>query len=157
MATLIVKESVDFNTLKDILGVTDGNLASHIKALKKMEYIHINKTGRLLSYSVLAAAELAKADNEVKNKLSTFAYHIGLAFQIRDDILDIEGNVELIGKPVGSDLDNEKSTYPSLLTLEGAKDALANHINEAKQILSTTGLNTSMLEQITDLIAMRNA
>jgi geranylgeranyl diphosphate synthase, type II len=125
--------------------------------LKELEYIHINKTGRLLGYSVLAGAEMAQANESVKEKLSDFAHHIGLAFQIRDDILDLEGTEEQIGKPVGSDTENEKSTYPSLLSLEGAKKALTEHISQAKQALSTTGLDTTLLEYITDLIGLRNS
>ena len=126
-------------------------------SLEELQYIHINKTGRLLAYSVLAGAELAEANEQIKERLQTFAYHIGLAFQIRDDILDLEGTVEQIGKPVGSDTDNDKSTYPALLTLEGAKQALQNHIDHAKQELLTTNLNTSILEQITDLIGLRTS
>lgn len=125
--------------------------------LKELEYIHINKTGRLLTFSVLAGAEIAHADHAVKEKLYEFAHHIGLAFQIRDDILDIEGNEEKIGKPIGSDTENEKNTYPSLLSLEGAKKSLTEHISKAKQALSTTGLDTTLLEQITDLIGLRNS
>ncbi|XKG63079.1 polyprenyl synthetase family protein [Mesobacillus maritimus] len=125
--------------------------------LKELEYIHINKTGRLLAYSVLAGAEIAQANQSVKDKLSQFAHHIGLAFQIRDDILDLEGTEEQIGKPIGSDTENEKNTYPSLLSLEGAKKALTEHISQAKQALSTTGLDTTLLEQITDLIGLRNS
>ena len=125
--------------------------------LNELEYIHINKTGRLLAYSVLAGAEIAQADNSVKEKLSKFAHHIGLAFQIRDDILDLEGTEEVVGKPIGSDTGNDKNTYPSLLSLDGAKKALTEHINLAKQSLTTTGLDTILLEQITDLIGLRNS
>ncbi len=125
--------------------------------IQELEYIHINKTGRLLAFSILAGAELAHADQTVKEKLYEFAHHIGLAFQIRDDILDIEGTEENIGKPIGSDTENEKSTYPSLLSLEGAKKALTDHICKAKQVLSTTGLDTTLLEEITDLIGLRNS
>jgi geranylgeranyl diphosphate synthase, type II len=125
--------------------------------LKELEYIHINKTGRLLAYSVLAGAEIAQADQSVKGKLSKFAHHIGLAFQIRDDILDLEGTEEVVGKPIGSDTENDKSTYPSLLSLKGAKKALTEHISLAKQSLTTTGLDTTLLEQITDLIGLRNS
>lgn len=126
-------------------------------SLKDLEAIHINKTGRLLSFSVLAGAEIAKADRQTKENLRTFAHHIGLAFQIRDDILDLEGTEEEIGKPVGSDMANEKNTYPSLLSLDGAKDALKSHMSEAKQALASTGLNTIVLEEITDLIGLRNS
>ncbi|WP_121613953.1 polyprenyl synthetase family protein [Mesobacillus foraminis] len=126
-------------------------------SLEELEYIHINKTGRMLVYSVLAGAEIANADAETKTKLSNFAHHIGLAFQIRDDILDLEGTVDQIGKPVGSDTENEKSTYPSLLSLSGAKQELDRHIRAAKQALSSTGLDSILLNEITDLIGLRTS
>ncbi|RID83982.1 polyprenyl synthetase family protein [Mesobacillus zeae] len=126
-------------------------------SLGELEYIHLNKTGRLLAYSVLAGALLAGADAHTREKLSKFAYHLGLAFQIRDDILDLEGTEEQIGKPVGSDEGNKKSTYPSLLSLDGAREALLEHLAKAKEALAGSGLETSLLEGITDLIGFRNS
>lgn len=124
--------------------------------LEDLEYIHIHKTGKLLSCSVMAGALLAEAGAEQKTRLSQFAYHLGLAFQIRDDILDLEGTEEMLGKPVGSDSGNHKSTYPALLSLQGAKQALAEHIKLAKACLKATELDTSLLEGITDLVAVRD-
>ena len=125
-------------------------------SLDELEYVHIHKTGKLLEYSVIAGALIAGANREQLELLSAFACHLGLAFQIRDDILDLEGNEEVLGKPVGSDTANHKSTYPSLLTMEGAKEALQNHIFLAKQALSKTGLRTALLEEITDMVASRD-
>jgi len=125
-------------------------------SLEQLEYIHINKTGRLLEYSIIAGAEIAGATFEQKTVLSKFAYHIGLAFQIRDDILDLEGSEELIGKPVGSDTENHKSTYPALLGLAGAKEALDSHLHSAKEALASTNLEVSVLSEIADLIGLRN-
>ncbi|WP_110927486.1 polyprenyl synthetase family protein [Bacillus massiliglaciei] len=124
-------------------------------SLEELQYIHEHKTGKLLQASVLSGAILAGANEEQLKALKTFAYHIGLAFQIRDDILDIEGNQELIGKPVGSDETNHKSTYPALLTLEGAKEALHHHVTKAHESLSRTGLETELLTALTNLIADR--
>lgn len=124
--------------------------------LEQLEYIHINKTGKMLEYSILAGALISGASQEQKNILSKFAYHIGLAFQIRDDILDLEGTEELIGKPVGSDTVNEKSTYPALLGLDGAKESLNDHLQSAKDSLAATGLKVELLTEITDLIGLRN-
>ncbi|MFU2013504.1 polyprenyl synthetase family protein [Peribacillus butanolivorans] len=124
--------------------------------LKELEYIHEHKTGKLLTASIISGAILAGANNEQHQHLRDFAYHLGLAFQIRDDILDIEGSVELIGKPVGSDEGNHKSTYPSLLTLEGAKEKLDYHIKLAHNALGKTNLQTSLLNELTDLIATRD-
>ncbi|WP_042458223.1 polyprenyl synthetase family protein [Neobacillus dielmonensis] len=124
--------------------------------LEELEYIHIHKTGKLLGYSVQAGAILALADQAVLDYLRKFAHHLGLAFQIKDDILDLVGNQQVIGKPVGSDTANHKSTYPRLLTLEGAKDALKQQIMNAKESLQKTGLNTTLLMELTDLVASRD-
>ncbi len=124
--------------------------------LEDLEYIHVHKTGKLLSCSVVSGAILSGAKEETIKILSDFAYHLGLAFQIRDDILDLEGTEEVIGKPVGSDEANHKGTYPAILTLAGAKEALHHHILLAKNKLVETGLNTALLSEITDLIASRD-
>jgi geranylgeranyl diphosphate synthase, type II len=124
--------------------------------LEELEYIHIHKTGKLLKYSVIAGALLAGANQTQMDHLSAFAHHLGLAFQIQDDILDLEGNQELIGKPVGSDTTNNKSTYPQLLSMEGAKKALENQITLSREYLEMTGLNTSLLKELADLVASRD-
>lgn len=125
-------------------------------SLEELEYIHKNKTGRMLEYSVLAGAILGGATGEQMRQLSAFAYHLGLAFQIRDDILDIEGSEEKIGKPVGSDVQNQKITYPSLLTLTGAKEKLVYHIEEAKHYLRAANIQDEVLHYICNLIATRD-
>ncbi|GHI01029.1 polyprenyl synthetase family protein [Neobacillus kokaensis] len=124
--------------------------------LEELEYIHIHKTGKLLRFSVLAGAILAGASQSQIDNLSQFAHHLGLAFQIQDDILDLTGNQQMLGKPVGSDTANHKSTYPQLLSLDGAQAALQKHIVQAKGYLAETGLNTNLLLEITDLVATRN-
>ncbi|MBA2873414.1 polyprenyl synthetase family protein [Thermaerobacillus caldiproteolyticus] len=125
-------------------------------SLEQLEYIHRNKTGKMLQYSVLAGAILAGANEIQLEQLHAFASHLGLAFQIRDDILDIEGSEEKIGKRVGSDVENEKVTYPSLLTLDGAKEKLLYHINEAKRCLQDARVNDDVLCYICDLVATRD-
>lgn len=125
-------------------------------SLAELEYIHVHKTGKILGFCVLAGAIIAGASEAELVNLSRFAHHLGLAFQIRDDILDVEGNVDLIGKPVGSDTANHKSTYPLLLSMAGAKEALEKHIQAAKQFLQKTSLNTNILLEITDLVASRD-
>lgn len=122
----------------------------------ELEYIHVHKTGKMLSYSVVAGAIIAGADQQKQTILNKFSHHLGLAFQIRDDILDLEGQEELIGKRTGSDESNQKTTYPSLLTLDGAKKALSQEIEKAKHYLKISGLETGLLEEITDMVANRN-
>lgn len=123
--------------------------------MKELEYIHQHKTGKLLSFSVLAGAKIAGANNEELKLFEEFSQHIGLAFQISDDILDVIGDEELIGKPIGSDDGKSKSTYPALLTLDGAKEQLAYHTKQAKTALQLTKQNTELLYYLTDLIADR--
>jgi len=136
--------------------VADMEAEGKLLTLEDLEYIHIHKTGKLLSFSVMAGAILANANNKQLELLTAFAYHLGLAFQIQDDILDLEGTEEKIGKRVGSDEQNQKSTYPALLTIDGAKQALSKHIDMAKSSLKQTGLDTEVLEEITDLVASRD-
>lgn len=124
--------------------------------IEELEYIHIHKTGRLLRFSVIAGALLGGANHEQLENLSSFAHHLGLAFQIQDDILDLEGNPELLGKPVGSDTTNHKSTYPQLLTMEGAKEELQKQLDLSKQYLEKTGLTINLLSEIADLVASRD-
>lgn len=125
--------------------------------IDELEYIHKNKTGKLLLYAVKAGAIIADATNEQIDILAQYAENIGLAFQIRDDILDIEGNEETLGKPVGSDVENVKSTYPSLLSLDGAKKRLHYHTEKAKECIKTLNLHSNLLEEMASLIEVRDS
>ncbi|UOE95930.1 polyprenyl synthetase family protein [Alkalihalobacillus sp. LMS39] len=124
--------------------------------LDDLEYIHHHKTGDLLAYSVVAGAILANAVPEEVDNLHAFAKELGLVFQIKDDILDVEGDEQTIGKPIGSDEDNNKVTYPSLLTMDGAKAKLNEHTSRAKEYLYKVNMENSLLEAITEYIAERD-
>ncbi|WP_069364736.1 polyprenyl synthetase family protein [Salisediminibacterium beveridgei] len=102
-----------------------------------LEAIHHRKTGDLLSVSLYAGGIIAGFHNDALIQLSKIGKHIGLAFQIKDDLLDIEGTEEEIGKPVGSDIANNKNTYPLLLGVKGAKEKLDFHLNAAHENLET--------------------
>ncbi|MBS4202951.1 polyprenyl synthetase family protein [Lederbergia citrea] len=121
-----------------------------------LEYIHNHKTGRLLTFSVMGGAIIGGATELELTLLEKFSGHLGLAFQISDDILDVEGDEGIIGKPIGSDNGKLKCTYPSLLSLEGAKTHLSSHIEEAKHCLAQTNLKTDLLENLTELVAGRD-
>ncbi len=125
-------------------------------SISDLEYIHKHKTGDLLSYAIIAGAILANASAEDVENLRKFAQHLGLAFQIKDDILDIEGIEEKLGKPVGSDLTNEKSTYPKLLGLDGAKQKLDDHILNARKYLCNVDIDSEKLEMLVDYIMYRD-
>ncbi|HDR7513724.1 (2E,6E)-farnesyl diphosphate synthase [Bacillus mobilis] len=124
--------------------------------IDELEYIHKHKTGKLLEFAVLAGSILSDATEEQEEKLLAFAKYIGLAFQIRDDILDVEGTEEEIGKPIGSDVSNEKSTYTTLFTVDRAKDILEDTIAKAKDAIGSLQLQDEYLLSICDLIAKRN-
>nr|WP_246055299.1 farnesyl diphosphate synthase [Pseudalkalibacillus caeni] len=125
-------------------------------SLEELEYIHHHKTGKLLVYSIIAGALLANATDTQLDHLKQFASHLGLAFQIRDDILDVEGDQEKLGKLPGSDQSNKKSTYPQLLTMEGAKRKLDFHVNEAVNELKSAGVEDTQLKAIADFIIKRD-
>lgn len=121
-----------------------------------LKYIHENKTGALLKLSVRMGAMLAYCSKEDLEKLSSYADKIGLAFQIKDDILSEEGNEEILGKPVGNDKEAGKCTYVSEYGLEGAKTILDNITKEAIEELKDYGEKANFLKELALYIQNRN-
>ena len=113
-----------------------------------LEYIHKNKTGALLRLCVRMGAILANATDEDLKRLTLYAEKIGLAFQIKDDILSEEGNEEVLGKPVGNDKKLEKCTYVSKYGLDGAKEILGKITKEAINEISMYGEKAEFLKQL---------
>lgn len=128
-------------------------------SLDTLQQIHREKTGALLSFAINAAATIAKADVEVSEILDTYSEHLGLIFQIKDDLLDVYGDAEKLGKPVGSDEKNHKSTYVTLLGLEETETRLQFHVEQANQCLkqlSDKQYDTTELENLTQLFYKRD-
>ncbi|MCH7695754.1 MAG: (2E,6E)-farnesyl diphosphate synthase [Proteobacteria bacterium] len=124
--------------------------------ITELENMHIHKTGALIRSSVeLGALSLQDIGQHCFKKVSHYAKCIGLAFQIQDDILDIEGNTEIIGKPQGSDLARNKPTYPNLLGLAGAKQAASDMHAEALASLENFDSKADILREIADYIVKR--
>lgn len=121
-----------------------------------LEYIHKNKTGALLKLCVRMGAILANANEKDLEKLTKYAEKIGLAFQIKDDILSEEGNPDVTGKPVGNDKEHNKCTYVSVFGIEGAKKELEKITNEAVAILEYYGDKAEFLKQLAIYIKDRN-
>ncbi len=121
-----------------------------------LEYIHRNKTGALYVISARSGAILAGASAEVLAHLTEYAEYLGLAFQIKDDILDIEGDQVKLGKPVGSDIRNKKATYPALFGLEGAKLKARNAVEGAKEALDLFGKEAEFLRALAEYVIKRD-
>ena len=103
--------------------------------LDELISIHERKTGELIRFAVIAGGILADQTEEVIQLLDQFARHMGLAFQIRDDLLDVTSTTEVLGKIVHRDDALAKSTYPALLGLDGASEALKDELNQAYAVL----------------------
>ena len=103
--------------------------------LETLKYIHIHKTGKLIKLPIEIACIIANVERDKKEVLEEYADLIGLAFQVKDDILDVEGTFEELGKPVGSDVDLHKATYPSILGMEESKKILNDTVEKAKEII----------------------
>ena len=103
--------------------------------LEELQTIHANKTGKLLAFPFQAAGVIAGLDENLQKQLKTVGELIGLAFQVRDDILDVTASFEEIGKTPQKDLQAEKSTYPALLGLDEAKVFCNRTLNQANEKL----------------------
>ena len=134
----------------------DTELEGQQISLDLLQYIHKNKTGELIKLSVKMGAILANASEEDVQKLSTYAEKIGLAFQIKDDILSEEGDEKVMGKPAGNDKEHNKCTYVSFFGLEKAKEELDKTIEEALKILQPYGEKADFLRELTLYIKNRN-
>ena len=121
-----------------------------------LEYIHKNKTGALLKLCVRMGAILANASDKDILKLTNYAEKIGLAFQIKDDILSEEGNEEILGKPVGNDKEMEKCTYVSQYGLDKAKEILNKITKEAIEELEEYADKAKFLKDLALYIQNRN-
>ena len=119
-------------------------------------YIHENKTGSLLKLSVRMGAILAECNEVDLDSLTNYAEKIGLAFQIKDDILSEEGNEEILGKPVGNDKELQKCTYVSQYGLQEAKEILEKTIKEAVNELEVYGEKADFLRELAFYIKNRN-
>lgn len=123
--------------------------------LDELEEVHLNKTGALLSFCIEAGAVLGRVDDEKRQDLKMYAKNIGLAFQIQDDILDVTSTTEQLGKSVGSDETSNKTTYPTLLGLDGANEKLAYHHQLARKSLSFLENDDSLLVHFANYIVER--
>lgn len=124
--------------------------------LTQLEQVHKLKTGALLKSAIKMGALAGNANELEIAALARYAEAIGLAFQVQDDILDVEGDTHTLGKPQGSDIEANKATYPALLGIEGAKDKARNLVNQAINALSEIDADTGRLKAIAEYIIARD-
>lgn len=143
-----------------ISGMIGGQVAdmlseNRVITMDELNYVHLHKTGALLEASIHCGCIIADAEPATKGRLITYSNRLGLAFQIVDDILDIEGTESELGKPVGSDEKNHKSTFVSLYGLEASKIKVTELKNEALEILKPIGEKLEFLENLAEYVCDR--
>lgn len=141
-------------------GVISGQMNDILNENKKvtkrtLEYIHDNKTAKMLNLAVKFGCMAANAPEEDCQRLDKYASKIGLAFQVVDDILDIEGNPQLLGKSIGKDAEVLKATFPAVYGLDKSHEMATKLINSAQKILTHYGDKAEKLSLLTDFILTR--
>ena len=125
-------------------------------SMETMKNIHLGKTGALFRAAIRSGAILGGASEDELQALTVYADNFGLAFQITDDILDVIGDAEVIGKPVGSDEKNHKSTYVTLTSLEEAQKLAQEAVDTAIDALKIFGEEADFLRELVAFLVKRN-
>ena len=133
------------------------DILSEGKSISEEEllYMHRNKTGQLIKVAILCGAILGNANEEDISRLKEYGEKLGLAFQIKDDILDIIGDVDILGKNIRADECNNKTTFITMYGLEKCKEKCNALTQECFQILKTLKVSTKYLEEITEFLLKR--
>ena len=142
------------------LGMVEGqsrdlNHEGTLLSIEALKALHQLKTGALIQAAVQSGAILAGADPKASNALGRYAQYVGLAFQVTDDILNVEGDPDILGKAVGTDQARGKNTYPSLLGLDQAKTMADQLIEDAVAALTSFDAAGDPLRAIADHILLR--
>ena len=140
MAGMIGGQVIDINGAKDF---------------EQLKTVHKMKTGALIRLACYLGAISADADAEKLSAIDKFADNLGIAFQIKDDILDVESTAEELGKPIGSDEKRGIITYATLFGIDGAKERLKYHTDEAKKALEVIGEKAEFLHNLADYLLNR--
>ena len=133
----IISKTSEYAGINGMIGGQMIDIQSENKKidLETLKYIHSHKTGKLIKLPIEIACIIANVEKDEREVLEEYADLIGIAFQVKDDILDVEGTFEELGKPVGSDIDLHKATYPSILGMEESKKILNDTVEKAKEII----------------------
>ena len=126
-------------------------------SMEELKEMHMGKTGALFRAAIRSGAILGGATEKQMNDLTLYAEKFGLAFQITDDILDVEGDEKDLGKPIGSDAKNQKSTYVTLTSLEEAKKLAVQTVDDAVTALDDFGEEAEFLRELATYLIARNS
>ena len=121
----------------------------------ELEKIHLNKTAKLITAALYSGARLATDNRDVLNKMESFGINIGLCFQIVDDILDVTGDFEQLGKSVGSDQKKKKATYPMIFGIEGSKKIAVKLMEESVKNIDFLNDKGNVLKYLAEFIIDR--
>lgn len=125
--------------------------------IDELNEMHDRKTGAMIKASLETGAIIAKATREDIERIGQYGYLIGRAFQITDDILDVKGSEENLGKTLGKDIRNNKSTYVSYYGLKKSQEIAQDTVNKAKNIISIYGNKAGLLIELADYIVGRDS
>lgn len=124
--------------------------------LSALERLHALKTGALIRAAVRMGALCGRADTAALDALDRYAQALGLAFQVRDDILDVEGSSATLGKTAGKDAAQDKATYPALIGLDGSRARLSDLVRTMHEALAPFGDKAAALNELGEFAAQRN-
>ena len=153
----VIRIAVKASGYRGMIGgqVIDLECENQNVSLATVEYMHIHKTGALLSASLEIGAILGGGDDALVKAMKTYGHHFGLAFQITDDLLDVEGDPTLMGKTPGSDAAKNKMTYPALLGTIQSRAAAKEHVDGSLEALSSLGEAAEPLRAIARYLLVR--
>lgn len=172
MANLDLRKAVRPNSILDVIsdlakasgsfGMVGGQIVDMESEgmeidLPTLEYLHTRKTGALILASIRGGAKIGEGTDEEIVALTKYGECLGLAFQIADDILDIEGSQDEIGKDVGSDLERKKATYPSILGMAASKERASELIHMAIDSLKGFDHKADPLREIAKYVVERRS
>lgn len=137
--------------------MNEGKPADEMTSIEVLTYIHAHKTGALLAAALTAGAYVAGASEPQAEAMRSAGFSLGLAFQIQDDLLDLEGDEVEMGKPVGSDVKNQKATYPSLYGVEASRQKVKDLTDEALGIFEGFGTSSAFLQSLVICLVSRRS
>ena len=123
---------------------------------RSLQDMHARKTGALIRAAAVAGAIMAGGTDEMIHTVDEYGWHLGLAFQIVDDILDVEGEAKDLGKTAGKDAKAGKPTYPSIYGLDASRRLAAERYDSALNALTIAGLRHSRLADLAEWVIKRN-